>query len=156
MSPPAARELCHYTPDELRASGVSGIGFLQPLFARPVGAGGDGWEKEAAEGLVRRGLLAGPGPSGQALGDLAATLEAIAAAWAFADCATGPGSASQERLLFGRLGDTDMILDLLPEDAGYRARLLSISDATEEVAVSLDLGDRDGDATAATAEGTPE
>jgi hypothetical protein len=87
MSPPAAQELGHYTSAELRGSGVSVIGFLQPLFARPVGAGGDGGEKEAAEGLVRRGLRAGPGPSGQALGDLAATLEAIAAAWAFAGCA---------------------------------------------------------------------
>lgn len=156
MSPPPALDLGHYTPAELRAAGVSGIGFLQPLFARPEGAGGDLEEKEAAEDLVRRGLFARAGPSGEAVGDLAATLDAIAAAWAFTDCTAGAGPGSPERMLFGRLGATDLVLDLLPEAAGYRARLLSIADAAEEVAASLHVGDGDGDATGATTEEAPD
>jgi hypothetical protein len=159
MAPPPALDLGHYTPAELRAAGVGGIGFLQPLLARPVGEDGGEEEREAAEGLVRRGLLAQADPPGQALGALAATLDAIAAAWAFTACTAGAGPGGPERLLFGRLGETDLVLDLLPEvadeAAGYTARLLSITGAIEEVAASLDLGDGDGDAAAATVEGTP-
>ncbi len=154
--PAPARDLDRYSVDELRAGGVGRIGFLQPLLGGAGDDDGGAAQRAAAHRLVRRGLLVGSGSRWRVAGTLATTLGAVAAARSFAGCAPGGGSGGLDRLLFGRLGATDLVLDLMPEDGGYHARLLRIPDAAQQVVDDLGLEGTAGDATAAATDAAPE
>ena len=131
-----------FTAAELRAGGINGRGFLQPLLPPPQGVDQGRANREAAEGLASRGLLR-RGPSGwRAVGRYERVLEAAAVARSLVGIwGAGPGATglSPPRLALGCLGVTPWVLDLRPESPGYRARFLERPAAAAELAGYVSL-----------------
>ncbi|MGH9055868.1 MAG: hypothetical protein ACRDYY_08420 [Acidimicrobiales bacterium] len=135
-----------FSAAELRACGINDRGIIQPVM--PAGRGVDTSveARHAAAGLASRGLIVGSGSRWQPVGRLRAVLESAAAGRAFVTCqradqiGTGGGNGAGDRLVFGRLGNTDRALDLIPAPGGYRARLTTTGAAASEIAAFAGLG----------------
>lgn len=133
-------ELGVVSVDELRAGGIGTTGLLQPLMPTPPG--GEHAVAAASESLVARGMLAFKGGALRPTDAFGRCLRAVAAARS-ALVITAGRSAGPEgaRMVFGRLGLTDVVMDLSPHGRGYRARLLGADDACAEIVAAFASGD---------------
>lgn len=162
----AGRRLGHFTSSELRLGGIGERGFLQPLMApRPGAAITPAGDVVAA--LARRGLMLHSGEGWRPVGRFLDLLEAAAAARSLVACPPAdPRSAvppspevmGPDRILLGRLGATDLVLDLLPGAGGYDARLVPVEDLLGDLIDWCDLGGlpAGGDPRPPLAQGGPE
>jgi hypothetical protein len=115
-------ELGIFSPAELRAGGINGRGFLQPILPPPEGVDPVAESRRVSYGLADRGLLLRHGLSWVPIGRFGRILDAVAAARSVVSIEIGSGRPVP-RLAFGRLGDTDRVLDLEPAGGVFRARL---------------------------------
>jgi hypothetical protein len=115
-------ELGIFSPAELRAGGINGRGFLQPILPPPAGVDPVAESRRVSYGLADRGLLLRQGLNWVPIGRFGRILDAVAAARSMVTADVGPGRPLP-RLAFGRLGDTDRVLDLEPAGGVFRARL---------------------------------
>jgi hypothetical protein len=134
-----------FTAAELRAGGINGRGFLQPLLPVPDGMDLRLETRAAAEGLATRGLLVRRDAGWRPIGRYQQVLEAAAVSRAL--LAVGPAEPGAAgfaipRLILGCLGTTGEVLDLYPARDGYRVRLLETVTAAAELAEYLAVGDR--------------
>lgn len=128
-------ELGSFSADELRAGGVNSAGLLGPLLPTPPG--GQGAVEAATEHLKASGLLLYKAGDFRPAGSFGRCLRAVNGARAAvvggpvdqAGKAVGP-----RRMVFGRLGLTDVVMDLLPQGDAYRARMLGAAQAACELA----------------------
>jgi hypothetical protein len=133
-------ELGIFSPAELRAGGINGRGFLHPILPPPEGVDPVAETRRVAYGLADRGLLLRHGLSWVPIGRFGRILDAVAAARSLVRAETGPAGRPLPRLAFGRLGDTDRVLDLEPAGGVFRARLTDTRRSTASLTCYLGLG----------------
>lgn len=138
-----------FTVAELRAGGINGRGFLQPLLPVPDGVDVSFETRAAAERLAGRGLLLRREAGWRPVGRYERVLEAAAVARALVAVGpAGPGASANgpPRLALGCLGTAGEVLDLDPGADGYHARLLEPAPAAAELTGCLGLDDREATA----------
>lgn len=150
---PEVRDLGRFTSAELWSGGIGRRGFLQPLMAPRPGAAAPA-AAEVVAGLARRGLMLPAAAGWRPVGRLLEVLGAAAAARSMVSCppadaghaaVLSPDVMGPDRILMGRLGATDLILDLLPGGEGYDVRLVRAGDLVEELLGWCALGAGAGD-----------
>jgi hypothetical protein len=131
-------ELGIFSPAELRAGGINGRGFLQPLLPAPAGVDPVAESRRVSSGLADRGLVMRQGLNWVPVGRFGRILDAVAAARSMVSAEVGSGRPLP-RLAFGRLGDTDRVLDLEPAGGVFRARLTDTRRSASSLAGYLGL-----------------
>jgi hypothetical protein len=131
-------ELGIFSAAELRAGGINGRGFFQPILPAPEGVDPVAEGRRVSYGLADRGLLLRHGLNWAPIGRFGRILDAVAAARSVVNAESGPGR-SLPRLAFGRLGDTDRVLDLEPAGGVFRARLTDTRRSASSLAGYLGL-----------------
>ncbi len=131
-------ELGIFSPAELRAGGINGRGFLQPILPPPQGVDPVAEGRRVSYGLADRGLLLRHGLNWVPIGRFGRILDAVAAARSVVSAEVGSGRPLP-RLAFGRLGDTDRVLDLEPAGGVFRARLTDTRRSASALAGYLGL-----------------
>jgi hypothetical protein len=131
-------ELGIFSAAELRAGGINGRGLLQPILPAPEGVDPVAEGRRVSYGLADRGLLLRHGLNWVPIGRFGRILDAVAAARSMVNAEAGSGR-SLPRLAFGRLGDTDRVLDLEPAGRVFRARLTDTRRSASSLAGYLGL-----------------
>jgi hypothetical protein len=131
-------ELGIFSPAELRAGGINGRGFLQPILPTPGGVDPVAEARRVSYGLADRGLLLRHGLDWVPIGRFGRILDAVAAARSIVNAEVGSGR-TLPRLAFGRLGDTDRVLDLEPAGGVFRVRLTDTRRSASSLAGFLGL-----------------
>jgi hypothetical protein len=131
-------ELGIFSPAELRAGGINGRGFFRPILPAPAGVDPVAESRRVTYGLADRGLVLRHGLNWVPTGRFGRILDAVAAARSVVSAEVGSGRPLP-RLAFGRLGDTDRVLDLEPAGGVFRTRLTDTRRSASSLAGYLGL-----------------
>lgn len=133
----AVDDLGQFSAAELRAGGFHRRGFLRPLLPVPPGVDEAAESRRATESLAARGQLEVVGTNWRPVGHYCRVLDAAAAARSLV--ALESVGATAPRLVFARLGATDRVLDLCPQQQSFACRMLRRDAAAGDLVASLGL-----------------